>query len=368
MTQDERVRVVVFRLGEQEYVVDLAQVLELIRQPEELLHLDAAPTWVAGLVERRGQLVPVIDLRRKLRLAPAQPAPENCIIILRLPVGQVGLLADSASELLWAEPHAYEPASPVVAGVGDEYIKGLARVGDQLRVMLDLERLFTPDGWREVSETAATAADSPAQVREVGPTGARRTDQRALVVFELGGALYGVSVTEVSEVRDPPPSVPLPYVPRHVRGLINLHGTVMPVIDLRPQLGGGSPDDPPMDSPGQLIVLRGPGYPAALWADVVHGLWRLPSAGFQPAPLNLGSGERAYCDAVTRVGGSPGRPLVVLNVGRLLARTSPVERKQSREEDPCSGGGRFGLFAPDAAPAAGERPGDRGRRDGSDWR
>jgi purine-binding chemotaxis protein CheW len=349
MVESKRVRVVAFRLGEQEYVVDLAQVQELIRQPEELLHLDSAPALVAGLVPHRGRLVPVVDLRRKLGLAPARPAPDNCIIILRLPVGTVGFLADSASELLWAEACAYEPPSPVLVGVDDEFIKGLARVGDRLRVMLDLERLLTPEGWQAVAEVGGTAGE------ERGPA-ATRLDQRALVVFDLDAALYGVPVTDVSEVRDEPPCIPLPNVPPHIRGLINLHGTVMPVIDLRVRLArcpsdevrpsgaaegdvgatlGRSPgpvasDGQPLEGTGRLIVLRGPGYPAALWTDGVYGLWRLPRSSFQPVPPNLNFGMCRYCDEVTRVGFDPGRLLVVLNVGRLLASTSPAaERKQS---------------------------------------
>jgi purine-binding chemotaxis protein CheW len=354
MTQEQgQVRVVAFRLGEQEYVVDLAQVQELIRQPDELLHLDSAPAWVAGLVQRRGRLVPVIDLRRKLGLAPAQPTPDNCIIILKLPVGPVGFLADSASELLWAERRAYDPPSPVVVGVGDEFISGLARIGDHLRVMLDLERLLTPESWQAVDEVGGPAAEA----WSMGPA---RADQRALVVFELGSALYGVPVTETSEVREPPPYVPLPNVPGHVRGLINLHGTVMPLIDLLPRLGlaadwgrqphraapasataedRGEPQygltsaragSAHMETTSRVIVLKGPGYPAALLADVVHGLWRLPRSEFQPVPPNLGFGEWRYCDEVTRVGPDPGRALIVLNVSRLLAGTSPAaERKQS---------------------------------------
>ncbi len=340
-------RVVAFRLGEQEYVVDVAEVQELIRQPEELLHLDTAPALVSGLVHQRGRLVPVIDLRRKLGLGPMAPAPNDCIIILRLPVGPVGFLADSASELLWAESAAYEAPSPVVLGVSDEFVKGVAKVGDRLRVMLDLEKLLTPEGWQAVAETAG----EPGEMRDPA---AARLDQRSLVVFDLDEALYGVPVTDVSEVRDEPPSMPLPNVPSHVRGLINLHGAVMPVIDLRVRLDRlpGQDSEPPAGPSGgiedgradalpardgqsqgglgRLIVLRGPGYPAALSTDAVRGLWRLPRAGFQSVPSNLNSGLCRYCDEVTRVGSDPGRLLIVLNVQRLLAGTSPAtERKQS---------------------------------------
>jgi purine-binding chemotaxis protein CheW len=365
MTNEERVRVVVFRLGEHQYVIDAAQVQELIRRPETLLTLPGAPEPVVGLVQRRGRLAPVVDLRRKLGLSPGPITVESCVILMRLPVGLVGVLADGASELRWAERRAFEPPSPVVTGVDDRFIKALAKVGDRLEVMLDMERLLTPEGWQAVA-AAVVDQDRDARTPEgQGEAETVRADVRLLVAFELSGELYGVPVVETSEVRPLLPCTPLPNAPGHVRGLINLHGVVMPMVDLRRQLNarsdaadgigatlGGLPSDDagatvdgqPSDDAGataggqprgaaptpsaaggpsaaRLIVLKGPGYPVALWADVVHGLWRLPRAGFRPAPAHLGPDEGCYAEAVTHV---DGRLLVELNVGRLLAGTSPA--------------------------------------------
>ena len=136
----------------------------------------------------------------------------------------------------------------------------------------------------------------------------------------------------MAEIREPPAITPLPHVPPHVLGLINLRGVVLPVIDLRKRFGL----NPKADGPdNRLIVLKalrracpersqraqgkGPGYPVALWVDSVHGLVRLPGADFQPAPPGVARIDSEYYDQVTIV---DGRMLIELNVQKMLADTA----------------------------------------------
>jgi purine-binding chemotaxis protein CheW len=363
-----------------EYVVDVALVQEIIRPTDlsidlntGLMHVDGAPEYVEGVVKRRGRIVPVVDLRKHLGLKVSPPTAETCVIIAKLPGGPVGFMVDSASELAWVKTHDFEVPSPVMAGVDgklcSDYLQGMAHLGDRLLVMLDLERLFTPGEQHELSESGdfsstdsgyrrpavsqqetrghgrrPAPARKPAletlfsgeidakEVEEEQEQARARASVRRLVAFELRDELYGIPVTDVAEIREPPAITPLPHVPPHVLGLINLRGVVLPVIDLRKRFGL----NPKADGPdNRLIVLKalrracpersqraqgkGPGYPVALWVDSVHGLVRLPGADFQPAPPGVARIDSEYYDQVTIV---DGRMLIELNVQKMLADTA----------------------------------------------
>lgn len=144
-----------------------------------------------------------------------------------------------------------------------------------------------------------------------------RTELRSLVAFELSGELYGVPINEVSEISRPLTLMPLPHVPSHVLGLINLRGVVLPVVDLRRKFELPLKSD---ELDNRLIVLKGSGYEVALWVDAVHGLVRLPQSDFQPAPSGLARIDPEYYDQVATL--PDGRMLIELNVQQLLADTA----------------------------------------------
>jgi purine-binding chemotaxis protein CheW len=357
-------RVMVFKMAGHEYVLDVALVQEIVRPTDPsidlrtgLMHVDSAPEYVEGVIKRRGRIVPVVDLRRRLSLSASPPTVETCVIVTRLPIGPVGFLVDSVLELMWVKTHDFQVPSPVIAGIDQVYLQGVAHLGDRLLVMLDLEQLLTPHEQRELSELGGLVlAGSPWKAETESPpetlfsgeldAGEGETEEeqvqvranlRNLVVFELGDELYGVPAADVAEIREPLALMPLPNVPSHVLGLINLRGIVMPVIDLRRKFGL---DLKPDRRHNRLMILKalrrtqgeGPGYPVALRVDAVRDLARLSQADFQPAPSGVAAIDPEYYDQVATL---DGRMLIELNVQKLLTGTAAVA------EDPCPGPAEF---------------------------
>lgn len=336
-------RVVVFHLAGHEHVVDAAQVHEIIR-PTNLIRMGSAPHYVEGLVKRQGRIVPVVDLRKRLGLSASSPTVDTCVIITKLPVGPVGLLVDAATELMWVKTRDFEVPSKVVAGIDEVYIQGVAHLGDRLLVMLDLAFIFTHDEQEELGELgdlpldtiededevetlftggigeAATEGEEDRSIRQVGDQASDGQKLHSLIAFELSGELYGVPITDVREISEPLPLMPLPNVPAHVLGLINLRGVVLPVIDLRRKFELSLQPDGP-DS--RLIVVKGPGYPVALRVDAVRDLARLPQVDFQPAPPDVARIDPEYYEQVAVL--DSGEMLIELNVEELLADTAARE-------------------------------------------
>jgi len=175
-------------------------------------------------------------------------------------------------------------------------------------------------------ETLFAGQIDPTELSDESEAQAMRFNLRRLVAFNLSGELYGLSITTVAEIREILPIMPLPShrVAVHVLGLINLRGSVLPVIDLRRKFGLTL--TPPHDD-NRLIILKGPGYGVALWVESVHGLARLPESAFQPAPPGVARIDAEYYEQIATL---DGRMLIELNTHKILAGTAAVTSGNSK--------------------------------------
>ncbi len=312
-------RVVIFKVAAHEYAVDATLVQEVI-QINDLAHMDGMPDYVAGIVKRRGRIVPVVDIKKRLGLPPGPTAGEPCVVIMRLAPGMVGFLADAASELLWIKTYDFEIPSPLIAGMFREHsaaLQGIAHLDGRLLVMLDPLKLLTDGEWQEWPQApGADGASATLYAGEIEKQANRAQMQRArrrLLTFDLGDELYGIEATAIAEIREVLPCTPLPNTPDYVLGLINLRGSVLPVIDLRRRFGlPCCPEGPD----NRLIILKGAPHMIALRVDCVHELARLAPGDFRPAPPGVARIAPEYYEQVAPMGE---RMLIELDVARLLA-------------------------------------------------
>ncbi|HEY1977322.1 MAG TPA: chemotaxis protein CheW [Candidatus Baltobacteraceae bacterium] len=140
----EVVQVVSFRLGGEEYGVDIAQVQEIIRMVE-ITHVPRAPRFMEGVINLRGQLIPIIDLRTRFGMSRINPTKSTRIVVTEIGNKRVGIVVDSVSEVLNIPIENVEDAPEMVAGVGTEYIQGVGKLGERLIIMLDLTMVISTE-------------------------------------------------------------------------------------------------------------------------------------------------------------------------------------------------------------------------------
>ena len=136
-----------FRLGAEDYGVAIQKVREIIgAQP--VTPLPRTPDHVLGWVNLRGRIVPVVDLRRLLVMAPQEPTAETCIVVVDVgsdPDGdappRIGCVVDSVREVVSVLPEQCEPA-PRCARPTGEFVAGLAQDGDRVLILLDIDRVL----------------------------------------------------------------------------------------------------------------------------------------------------------------------------------------------------------------------------------
>lgn len=148
----------IFGLLTERYAIPVRRVREIIEY-REMTAIPQTPAYVGGVINLRGIVVPVIDLGHKLGLAPCRPGRDTCIVIVELATANgelvLGVLADSAQDVIELPLWDIEPPPPFGAPVGLEYLQGVAKRSDGFLLLLDLERALGSNAGALAVEGAA---------------------------------------------------------------------------------------------------------------------------------------------------------------------------------------------------------------------
>jgi purine-binding chemotaxis protein CheW len=132
---------VTFSLNEEEYAVDILNVQE-INRITEITKVPNSPVFVEGVINLRGKVIPVVNLRKKFGLEDKATDDTSRIIIMEINGITNGLIVDSVSEVLRVPSSIIEPPPPMSSDVSSNYIKGIAKLEERLIVLLDIDRLI----------------------------------------------------------------------------------------------------------------------------------------------------------------------------------------------------------------------------------
>jgi purine-binding chemotaxis protein CheW len=131
-----------FRLGAEEYGIDILKVQE-IRSYEAVTTIANAPDFIKGVVNLRGTIVPVVDMRIKFRLNNAGYDQFTVLIVLNVAGRVVGMVVDSVSDVITLGPEQIRPAPAFGALLDTEYITGLGTADSRMLILVDIEKLMT---------------------------------------------------------------------------------------------------------------------------------------------------------------------------------------------------------------------------------
>lgn len=155
-TREETREVLVFVLGKEEYGVDILKVQE-IRGYEKVTPIPSAPDYLKGVMNLRGFIVPIIDMRIKFRLPDVRYDSFTVVVILRIAGRVIGLVVDGVSDVVRFADSEVKPAPQLGSVVDGSFIAGIASQDDRMVLLLDIERLLSSGELnllRQVTEAA----------------------------------------------------------------------------------------------------------------------------------------------------------------------------------------------------------------------
>lgn len=135
------IQLVVFDLSSEHYGVYISDVREIMRI-QSITKVPGAVSFVEGVINLRGKVLPVMDLRKRLGQKVAERTKESRIVVIDVSGGEVGVIVDAVTEVLRIPRSSIEPPSTLVAHANANYLQGIAKLADRLIILLDLEKLM----------------------------------------------------------------------------------------------------------------------------------------------------------------------------------------------------------------------------------
>jgi len=149
---EEIKQIIVFRLGDEEFGVDILQVREIEKLDQEITRVPKAPPFVEGVFNLRGEVVPVVDLRKRFGLTVRPLGYETRVIIVEIEDNLVGMMVDSVTEVMRIKISAIEAAPRITKGVDAYFLNGVAKIDGRLIILLNLERALSAEEAKELEK------------------------------------------------------------------------------------------------------------------------------------------------------------------------------------------------------------------------
>lgn len=323
----DELRLVSFTVASQEYAIDITEVQEIVQLPDRITAVPNTPPHVLGLMSLRRRLLPLVSLRSLFGLPALAVDEQHRIVVVAVPGGgAVGLVTDTVKEVL-SVPRSQADEMPGVLA-RDERLREFERIcrlddGKRLVSVIATERLL---GLAELRDALAAApgadasdADNEVAMNRLDTAGAEAgtatDDDVQVVVFRLGAEEFGVPIMSVQEiVRVPEVLTRVPCTPPFVEGVINLRGTVLPVIDQRARLGLEAIE---RNDRQRIMVYTLGSVRTGFIVDSVAEVLRIPRSRIAPAP-ELSSEQGRLITQVAKLDGDK-RLVMLIEPAQLLA-------------------------------------------------
>ena len=152
-----QLQLVTFHVGDEQFAVDILAVQEINRLTQ-ITQAPESPPGVLGVINLRGRIVPVIDLRQRFGMEITEATSASRIIVVDICDRTIGFMVDRVDEVLRIDKSVIDPAPVDVTGGKRQYIAGIGKLDDRLIILLDVSKLLDQEGLESIDETLANAA------------------------------------------------------------------------------------------------------------------------------------------------------------------------------------------------------------------
>jgi purine-binding chemotaxis protein CheW len=235
----DELQLVSFDVDGQEYAIAIEEVQEIVQVPEAVIHVPHSESHVLGVMTLRSRLLPLVNLRSMFALPHRDLDEKSRIVVLTLGGVSVGVVVDAVSEVLRVSKSGVDALPALLVREGNlAEITAICRLdnGKRMVSIVTARNLF---GHSVIKEALSAVNESELEGdQQTKQTNEDLDDDEQVVIFRLDKEEFGAPIASVQEiVRVPEELIRVPKAPSFVEGVINLRGSVLPVIDLRLRLG-----------------------------------------------------------------------------------------------------------------------------------
>jgi len=308
-------QLVTFSLDGVEFGLDIDRVQEITPRTS-ITPVPGAPSFVLGVQNVRGVIIPVLDSRLRFHLPPSEPTPKTRIVILDLAGQPTGLQVDAVADVVRLEDLTIRDTPPLVAGVRSDYLAGMVTVGKRLITLIDLNRILDSSEFAQRTLLVERSVASGGQAF-TGMENRQEEIEEDLpyVTFALGAESFGISLQLVEEIIELPAVTKVPDAPSYVMGVICLRDQVLPLLDFIQLLDVAEGAQP--GARDMVILLNFGGAKLGIAVDGIQEIVRIHPDQVLPPPQTLSDREVANIEGVVV---RPDRMVSLLRILDIITR------------------------------------------------
>lgn len=307
----DTIALVVFAIGNQEFGMPLAAVEEVLRLPTEIVLMPDGDEVTLGSAALRGALLPLLSLRALLVLPGFGDSPRSRVLVTKIGPHRIGLVVEEMRSILQVPETAVDAVPQVLTrGTSEARIQAICRLdgGERLVSVLAVDQILRDDITARLLQ--GSAEEKVEMAHEESDAGSEQ-----FLLFRIGDEEFGMPIGAVEEVAQLPGKLTrLPKAPAFVRGVLNLRGQVIPLIDQAQRFGVGATNA----ARRRVIVTRIGELRAGFIVDAVSEVMRVNAAALVAAP-DFGNAETQVFERVANLGDEK-RIVLIINPQELLDR------------------------------------------------
>lgn len=227
-----------FKCAGEEFGVEIGRVKEILRM-SAITPVPRAPDYLLGMMNLRGIIIPVLDLKHRLGQGRFQATEKTRILVLSITGGLSGIVVDEVSQVQRIDMSTIEPPPKVTRGIDRFYLESVAKIKGQQRLvmMLNLNEVLNVEILVDRKTVHETTIDTGRSEKK------DTVEEEHLAIFFLGDEEFGIDISVVKEMLRLETITAVPNVPDYVKGIQDVRDTVLPIIELRRLVNMDSLDD-----------------------------------------------------------------------------------------------------------------------------
>jgi len=291
-------QLVTFALDGVEFGLDIAKVQEIV-QRSTITPVPGSPSFVIGVLNLRGQIIPVIDSRLRFHLEPTDVTTKTRIIVMELSGQATGLQVDTVSEVVKLDDFALRETPPLVAGVNSDYLAGMVQAGSRLITLINLDKILDSEefGQKEAINQNAAASTAHGWGEHTAQSEEEETDTLTFITFGLGHENFGLNLEHVEEIVELPQITKVPDAPEYVMGVICIRDKVLPLLNLQ-HMFDVEPAETDQQNESMVILMTIGHAKLAAIVDGIQEIIRVRERDILPVPQTLRDTEATRLEGV----------------------------------------------------------------------
>lgn len=155
-SDSDLLQLVTFMVNSEEFAISILSVQEINRMMQ-ITRVPQSPSFIEGVINLRGKIIPVMDLRKRFGIEALEDSSDARIIVVEVASRVIGFTVDRVNEVLRIDSSIVEPPPSMVSGIDSDYVEGVGKLDDRLLILLNLERLFSDEDLDQIDQVKAAS-------------------------------------------------------------------------------------------------------------------------------------------------------------------------------------------------------------------